>query len=321
MMLKGEYAAKEAARLLSEGHCVAIPTETVYGLAAKATDPQAIAKIYEAKGRPRNHPLIVHIAEAKDVALWARDVPEDLQKLASSFWPGPLTLVLKKALTVPDEISQGQDTIALRVPSHPTFHAILRELGSAVVAPSANPHKRLSPVTAEQVMDGLEGRIAAVVDGGRCELGLESTILDLTRDLPCILRKGPISRIELERTLGKKVVQPTQHSVRVAGNMKAHYQPKAKVRVLSYVALKSLMEVSDDPKTICLVYSDEAIRQAAIFGVRHQLMPKDARSYGRELYHSLAMADKSDCDYILVEAPPQDEDWLAVNDRLLRAEG
>ncbi len=324
LLLEGESASEQAAQLLGQGECVALPTETVYGLAARADDKNAIAKIYEAKSRPKNHPLILHIAQQSDVTLWAREVPEDFYRLSSKFWPGALTLVLKKNLSIPDEISLGQDTVALRMPAHPLFLETLKKLGTAVVAPSANPHKELSPVSARQVWKGLNGRIAAVLDGGRCALGLESTILDLTRDLPTILRAGPITRTELENFLGKKIVQPSKHTTKIAGNMKAHYQPKAKLHVLTRKSLPTLFLSQDSSEVLFLLYSNEAIEaytKTPLLQSHCWAMPGDAKAYGHELYHKLAMADELQVKTIIVEAPPQGEEWLAVIDRLQRAQG
>ena len=201
LLLNGDEAVNQAVQLLQQGECVALPTETVYGLAADAANAQAVDKIFAAKGRPKNHPLIVHIPDVSHLEKWAADIPATAYALAEQFWPGPLTLLLKKAPHVDGVVTGGLDTIALRVPAHPLFLSVLAQLDSGLAAPSANRYKQLSPTIAEQVSKGLQGRIAAVLDGGPCAHGLESTIVDLVSDLPRILRAGPITKQQLDVAL------------------------------------------------------------------------------------------------------------------------
>lgn len=203
----------KAAKLLLEGELVAIPTETVYGLAADAQNKEAINKIFEVKQRPSTHPLIVHIADVLELKKWALDIPEIAYALAKAYWPGPLTIVLKKAANVGAEISGGLETIAIRVPNQPKLLEMMKQHDLALVAPSANPHKKLSPTKADHVYKSLHGRIPAVLDGGVCAVGLESTILDLTQENPIILRKGPITKDDLEKILGCCVIDPSSHSI------------------------------------------------------------------------------------------------------------
>ena len=323
-ILAGDDAVGEAVKLLNAGECVAVPTETVYGLAGKASDPEAVAKIFAAKERPTNHPLIVHIPDASAASHWARDIPNGFYKLAAAFWPGPLTIVLKKSEQVADSITAGMDTVALRVPSHPLFLEILRRLQTGIVAPSANRHKQLSPVQADHVFAGLSGRISAIVDGGRCSIGLESTILDLAHEVPRILRAGPIKRQQLEDVLGIKVLQPETHDVQSPGNMKAHYQPKGQVSIIGKLELQPILHAPDKSGTFFIMHSPQLFQEFKASGgdsLTGHLMPQSSEAYARDLYHTLDAADRMGAMRILVEKPPQTEEWLAVNDRLTRAQG
>lgn len=204
-----------AAQLLKQGQLVAIPTETVYGLAADATQPEAVKQIFSAKGRPANHPLIVHLGSAEQLSEWATDIAPEAYQLAEAFWPGPLTLLLPKAKQVSPVVTGGLESVGIRVPAHPVLLDILKTHRLAVAAPSANPYKKLSPTSAQQVLDGLNGRLAAVLDGGECQHGLESTIVDLTSKPFRVLRAGPITASELSAVLGQEVLQPQVHQVAV----------------------------------------------------------------------------------------------------------
>ncbi|WP_442770390.1 L-threonylcarbamoyladenylate synthase, partial [Zoogloea ramigera] len=195
---------QRAVQLLRQGELVALPTETVYGLGADALNPDAVAKIFAAKGRPSDHPLIVHLADASQIMTWAREVPKDAIALARAFWPGPLTLILKRDESVPDLVTGGQDTVGLRVPNHPVALELLRAFGSGVAAPSANRFGRISPTTAEHVRQELGERVALILDGGACAVGLESTIVDLSRGVPVILRPGAIGADDIARVLGRR---------------------------------------------------------------------------------------------------------------------
>ena len=195
---------QRAVALLRQGELVALPTETVYGLDADALNPDAVAKIFAAKGRPSDHPLIVHLADAEALTTWARDIPKDAIALARAFWPGPLTLILKKEEGVPDIVTGGQDTVGLRVPNHPIALQLLRAFGSGLAAPSANRFGRISPTTAEHVRQELGDRVPLILDGGPCQVGLESTILDLSRGVPVILRPGAIGADDIARVIGRR---------------------------------------------------------------------------------------------------------------------
>ncbi|ENM5825306.1 threonylcarbamoyl-AMP synthase [Vibrio metoecus] len=302
-----------AAQLLKQGQLVAIPTETVYGLAADATQPEAVKQIFSAKGRPANHPLIVHLGSAEQLCEWATDIADEAYQLAQAFWPGPLTMLLPKAEHVSPVVTGGLDTIGLRVPAHPVLLEILKNHRLAVAAPSANPYKKLSPTSAQQVLEGLNGKLAAVLDGGECQHGLESTIVDLTCKPFRVLRAGPITASELSAVLGQEVVQPQVHQVAVPGNVDSHYQPKTRLRVID--ALEKELATAGNIKIALLHLSELQASEQRLL----KPMPQDAKAYGQALYRSLAEVDKWGVDEIWLERPPQGETWLAVHDRLRRA--
>jgi L-threonylcarbamoyladenylate synthase len=322
LLLVGEHSLTQAVSLLQKGECVALPTETVYGLAADATDIIAVNKIFEAKGRPKNHPLIVHIPDVTHLEKWAKSIPNNAYKLAKIFWPGPLTLLLKKADHVPYEVTGGLDTIALRVPAHPIFLQVLAQLNKGLAAPSANRYKQLSPTIAEQVMQGLHGRIAAVLDGGSCEHGLESTILDLVSEKPRILRAGPVTQQQLEMAVGHSVDAPKSHSEVVPGNVKAHYQPNTPLRIMSSEKLLSEIDMLNQNNYHFIVWSELMIEQCKKANIpisKWSNLENNAASFGKKLYVTLYQIDKSCPTQIIIEQPPQSDAWAAVNDRLSRA--
>ena len=315
LLLSALTDQETAAKLLQAGELVAVPTETVYGLAADASNPQAVAKIFVAKSRPANHPLIVHIGALAQLSDWARDIPPQAWLLAKAFWPGPLTLLLPKAAKVSPVVTGGKDSIGIRMPAHPVLLGLLQRTGLAVAAPSANPYKKLSPTSALQVMAGLNGRIAAVLDGGDCSVGLESTIVDLTSDAPQVLRAGPISVTELEAVLGVPVSAPRSHNVAVPGNVKAHYQPGKPLKIFNKADLMTALQQSDQA-VICLYQSAEF---AALNLTHSRMLPADKAGYARLLYRSLFEADALPGSEIWLEQPPQTPEWDDVNDRLRRA--
>jgi L-threonylcarbamoyladenylate synthase len=322
LLLVGEHSLTQAVSLLQKGECVALPTETVYGLAADATDIIAVNKIFEAKGRPKNHPLIVHIPDVTHLEKWAKSIPNNAYKLAKIFWPGPLTLLLKKADHVPYEVTGGLDTIALRVPAHPIFLQVLAQLNKGLAAPSANRYKQLSPTIAEQAMQGLHGRIAAVLDGGSCEHGLESTILDLVSEKPRILRAGPVTQQQLEMAVGHSVDAPKSHSEVVPGNVKAHYQPNTPLRIMSSEKLLSEIDMLNQNNYHFIVWSELMIEQCKKANIpisKWSNLENNAASFGKKLYVTLYQIDKSCPTQIIIEQPPQSDAWAAVNDRLSRA--
>lgn len=309
----------DAVRLLCAGRLVAVPTETVYGLAADASNAEAVGRIFIAKRRPANHPLIVHLAGPERLSDWARDIPDAAWRLANAFWPGPLTLLLHKADQVPPEVTGGRPTIGLRVPAHPVLLRILDRLDGGLAAPSANPHKRLSPTSADQVMSGLNGRIDAVLDGGPCRVGLESTIVDLTGDTPRIVRAGPITRRELEQALGRRVEFPEQHDTAVPGNVAVHYQPRTPLYLYATDVLRERLQRLRPDARVALLHRSDALSERRP-GIIHRLrMPDDKAEYARRLYDALHAADETGADAIWMEAPPMHEDWRDVHDRLARA--
>ena len=305
-----------AARRLKSGELVAFPTETVYGLGADAANEAAVARIFAAKGRPADHPLIVHIAAASALDRWAVDVPAAARVLATRFWPGPLTLIVKKAKDIPHAVTGGQDTVGLRCPSHPMAQDLLREfarVGSGIVAaPSANKFGHVSPTTAQHVRDEF-GPGVFVLDGGECEVGLESTIVDLSRGAPVLLRPGAVSRAQLATALHAEVHDRDAAAPRASGTLEAHYAPRAPL------ALGAREEIEREARSG--VVAILALHEAPFAVPRTMWItaPRDAPRYGHDLYANLRRLDASGAKRILVEAPPQEAGWEAVNDRLRRA--
>jgi L-threonylcarbamoyladenylate synthase len=311
------HSVAEAARLLHAGELVAFPTETVYGLGADATSAHAVAKIFALKGRPESHPLIVHIADPLAIALWARHVPRAAQKLAARFWPGPLTMILPKAARVPAAVTGGQDTVGLRCPSHPVAQALLREfarVGSGgVAAPSANRFGHVSPTTAQHVRDEFGGELP-ILDGGACDVGLESTIVDLSRGAPVMLRPGAVTRRDIEQVLGIAPAQRDADAPRASGTLAAHYAPRAALALVDAASLASEVAKGLGDAVLATHAEPAGTRVAAWIAA-----PLDAARYGHDLYANLRALDRSGARRILVEAPPGSVAWEAVNDRLARA--
>lgn len=320
-------AIRTAARKLEEGELVALPTETVYGLGADAENPEAVAKIYAAKGRPPNHPVIVHLAPEADVSYWAVDVPAEARKLIAAFWPGPLTLILKRAPHIPDAVSGGQDSVGLRCPSHPVAQALLREFKSGkggVAAPSANKFGHVSPTTAQHVRDefgtGLESPLACILEGGQSEVGIESTILDLSRMAthgPVLLRPGHISAVQIAQVIGTHPRMPDAAAPRASGTLEAHYAPSTPVALVPPAQLPETMgRLSDAGQRVALIRRTLPTAAAAIADAP---MPLSPDGYAHGLYAALRAMDTAGADIILVESLPADDEWQGVNDRLRRA--
>ncbi len=305
-----------AVEILTGGGLVAVPTETVYGLAADAANPDAVRKIFDAKGRPSNHPLIVHIASADELVHWARDIPDIAFRLAAEFWPGPLTLLLKKSATVSDVVTGGLDTIGLRVPNHPMFLEILARGHSAYAAPSANPYKQLSPVSAGQVLEGLDGKIDGVLDGGFCAVGVESTILDLTRQPYRILRWGPLSQQQLAQAAGVAIECPTRHDEMVSGNVVDHYQPKTPLFLVSRQKLLDQLAKAKTDAGLAFIIIDDGPSHA--LGNLCVALPNDPAVYAQNIYNTLHELDKHKPSAIYCELP-KGTGWDTVVDRLSRA--
>jgi len=310
-----------AAALLAAGGLVAFPTETVYGLGASARDPSAVARVFAAKGRPAEHPLIVHLGEAGQLDEWARTVPEAARRLARAFWPGPLTLVLPRQPEVADVITGGQDSVALRVPAHPVALALLAAAG-ALVAPSANRFGRVSPTAAAHVRDELGAAVDLILDGGPCAVGVESSIVGLLGEAPVLLRPGGIAPARLEAVLAQPLRLPQRaggaDTPRVPGALASHYAPATPLEVWPAGALAARAdELARRGQRVTVLALGEAVAPPASAQV--EPMPADAAGYARVLYATLRRLDSAADGVILVEAPPESPDWLAVRDRLARA--
>ena len=313
-----EREIERAVAVLRAGGLVAFPTETVYGLGADASNPAAVRKIFQAKGRPSTHPVIVHIADGVQLANWARDIPQTARKLALQYWPGPLTLILARARGVIDEITGGQDTVALRVPSHPLAQQLLGRFGGGIAAPSANRHGRVSATTAEHVRREFGAAIECVLDGGPAEVGIESTIVDLSGGKPVLLRPGWIAASEIERALGVPLAAPGQDAPRAPGTLAAHYAPETPLTLVEGSLLAGLAaSLTRQGKKVAALAFSEA--RPLLPGMTWLAAPRDAAGYAHGLYSNLRALDAAQCDAILVERPPQDAAWLAINDRLGRA--
>ena len=308
----------DALAALRRGEPIGLPTETVYGLAADAHDPAAIRRIYELKGRPSDHPLIVHVADAVTASRWAGDWPEAAEALADAFWPGPLTLILPRAANVPDEVTGGQDTVGLRVPAHPVAQALLRAFEGGVAAPSANRFGRLSPTTAAHVREEFGDAVAVILDGGECEIGLESTIVDLSTDTPRILRPGKISRPEIEAVIGPVAEGKDGDGPRASGTLASHYAPSARVQLMDAAdLLAALQQTPPAALAAVAVYSRQADIPSGL--AAHRRMPDDAAAAAHDLFAVLRELDASGATQIWVERPPAEPAWDGVNDRLRRA--
>jgi len=307
----------DAAARLAAGEVVAFPTETVYGLGADAASPQAIAKIFALKGRPADHPLIVHIADPATMAAWTREVPGQAALLAARFWPGPLTMILPRSPRVPDAVTGGQDTVGIRCPSHPVAQTLLREfarVGSgALAAPSANRFGHVSPTTAAHVRDEF-GDGLLVIDGGACEVGLESTIVDFSRGRAVLLRPGGISRADIEAALGAKLAERDADAPRASGTLAAHYAPHT---ALALVESDEFMAELELPANVAVLAMREP--QGELRVTSWITAPNDPQRYGHDLYANLRTLDASGAKRIVVESPPRLPAWEAVNDRLMRA--
>lgn len=305
----------QAGSILRRGGLLAVPTETVYGLAADASNAEAVKAIFTAKGRPADHPLIVHIGSVDALARWAVNIPPLAYELAAAFWPGPLTLLLPRADSVPDEVTAGRASIGLRMPAHPVLLRLLQETGMAVAAPSANPYKRLSPTSAAQVLAGLDGRIDAVLDGGDCQVGLESTILDMSGEELRILRSGPVTAAQIAEVAGRKVQTPLQHDVAVPGNVAVHYQPRTPLFVAEREQVLAARHARGERVAAVLLGDTADLPESA----RVVRMPAGKSAYAQALYRTLHELDAQDLEAIWLERPPQAEAWADVHDRLNRA--
>jgi L-threonylcarbamoyladenylate synthase len=313
-------AVARAAAMLRAGKLVAFPTETVYGLGANALDAAAVAGIFAAKGRPSNNPLIVHVADAGDAGQVVASWPERAARLAERFWPGPLTLVLPRRPELPDAVTAGGPTVAVRVPAHPVARAVIRSAGVPVAAPSANRSGYISPTRAEHVLRGLDGRIDLVLDAGSVPGGIESTVLDLTSDPPRLLRPGLVSVAEIESVIGPVVhppspAEPTAAALPSPGMLSRHYAPRTPLELASDDGAARVEELRG--VGLRVGWLTQAAREIA--GVTTVEMPADPEGYAVQLYAALHTLDGAGVDRIIVARPPESDEWLAVRDRLLRA--
>ncbi len=314
-------AVQRAAAELAAGELVAFPTETVYGLGARADDDAAVAKIFAAKGRPADHPLIVHVGSVEAAQAFAREWPKSAQRLAEAFWPGPLTVIVPRRAGVAGASAAGQDSIGLRCPSHPVARALLdaaAALGVAGVSgPSANRFGRISPTTAAHVHEEF-GDALTIVDGGDCEAGIESAIVDCTRKVPALLRPGVLTREQIEAALGGRLREPDEGAPRASGTLEAHYAPRAKLRLMPAKELKIAMSVL--PKSAVnpvAVYFRTVSPGASVRASR--AMPDNPVAAAHELFAALRELDASGASLIWVETPPEAPAWDGVRDRLQRA--
>ena len=312
-----------AVAALARGELVGFPTETVYGLGANAADPVAVARLYAAKGRPADHPVIVHIASAAALPHWVREVPPAARLLATACWPGPLTLVLPRAAGVLPAITGGQDTVAVRCPDHPLALSLLRACATAgihgLVAPSANRFGRLSPTEAAHVAQEFGAEVAQVLDGGPCAVGIESTIVEVKGEDVRILRPGMLSAAALAEVLGRALAGADAAASRVSGALPAHYAPRTPLRLLDATACVQRATALTASARSAAVLASAATLAALPAGVITQLAPASASAYARRLYADLRRLDAAGAAEILVEQPPTGGDWQGINDRLTRA--
>ena len=320
-------SATQAADLLAQGQIVAIPTETVYGLAADAQNPQAVAQIFATKGRPADHPLIVHIASAAQAGVFAHDIPAFATALMEQFWPGPLTLILPRRPEVAAAAAGGQASVGLRVPAHPQALALLQACAErgvhGLAAPSANRFGKVSPTSAAHVADEF-GTSVPVLDGGDCAVGIESTIVDCSRGAPIVLRPGQISTADLNAALAplgwplQDAASAQQAAPKASGTLEAHYAPRAKVRLMDATMLQTALDVLGADAQGIATYSRSILRTPAAAVIRRH-MPPDAAAAAHELFAVLRALDALGVALIWVESPPDTPDWDGVRDRLQRA--
>ena len=323
-------AIRRAAEIIRGGGLVAFPTETVYGLGANALEDEAVERIYAAKGRPSHNPLIVHVSTAARARELVEEWPKAAERLVERFWPGPLTLVLRRGTRVPSRVSAGLDTVAIRVPAHPVALALLEAAGIPIVAPSANPSTSISPTRAEHVEKGLGDRVDLILDGGPTGVGIESTVVDLTGPRPALLRPGAVTVQELEAIVGDLAAGPHAEGDEARsspGMLARHYAPRAAVRLFDGIrapeALAGARRESEAGRRVGALLVGSVTWPESDSGTlpfyRVRRLPADATGYGRGLYAALHELDDAGCDLILIEALPAEPEWTAVRDRITRA--
>ena len=344
MIIDGSNPASiaQAADVIAAGGLVGLPTETVYGLAADAANEAAVAKIFIAKGRPSEHPLIVHVADAASASRFAADIPAFAQKLMDAFWPGPLTLILPRRPEVAAAAAGGQNSVGLRCPSHPVALALLKACAArgihGLAAPSANQFGRVSPTTAAHVQGEFAGTPYSdmpILDGGACSVGIESTIVDCSRGVPVLLRPGVLTATQIEYVCGQNLLSNNEQSrqsirlleadlmffesaPRASGMLESHYAPKAKLRLMDAQALQTALDILDTDAKNIAVYSRQQMHSAATT-ILFRRMPEDAFQAAQQLFATLRELDQPDIKLIWVETPPEDPVWDGVRDRVTRA--
>jgi L-threonylcarbamoyladenylate synthase len=307
-----------AVQTLRNGELVAFPTETVYGLGANAQNPAAVHRIFEAKGRPANHPVIVHLDSPRYLHRWVREVPDGATKLAEAFWPGPLTMVMPRAAHVHDVVTGGQDTIAIRVPAHPMAQQLLTAFGGGIAAPSANRYGRLSPTRAEHVREELGDAVRVVLDGGECQLGLESTIVAFEGPTVRLLRPGSVTAGQIRAVVGELAIGAGYESPRVPGGAESHYAPATPMTIVPAGEIDAQADAaSGGGRRIAVLAQRLPLRSHKyVTWINAGRRPE---SYGRDLYNNLRTLDRAGCQRILVQEVPEGERWDAIRDRLRRA--
>ena len=307
-----------AVQALRDGELVAFPTETVYGLGANAQNPAAVGKIFEVKGRPPNHPVIVHLDSPRYLHRWVREVPDAATRLAEAFWPGPLTMVMPRAASVHDVITGGQDTIAVRVPSHPMAQQLLTAFGGGIAAPSANRYGRLSPTRAEHVREELGEAVHVILDGGECQIGLESTIVAFEGAAVRLLRPGSVTAAQIRALVGELMVGAEADSPRVPGGAATHYAPTTPLTVVPAGEIDAQADARSTGGRRVAVLAQRLPLRAHKY-VTWINAGRRPESFGRDLYTNLRTLDKAGCQQILVQDVPDGDHWVAIRDRLLRA--
>jgi len=307
-----------AVQALRDGELVAFPTETVYGLGANAQNPAAVRKIFEAKGRPETHPVIVHLDSPRFLHRWVREVPEVATKLAERFWPGPMTMVFPKAPNVHDIVTGGQDTIAIRVPQHPMAQQLLTAFGGGIAAPSANRYGRLSPTRAEHVRDELGESVKVILDGGECQIGLESTIVAFEGGNVRLLRPGAVTAGQIRQVATDLIIGAGLDSPRVPGSATAHYAPNTPMTIVPAGEIDAHAASASEGGRRVAVLAQRLPLKAHKY-VTWVNAGRRPEQYGHDLYANLRTLDKAGCQRILVQDVPEGERWEAIRDRLLRA--
>ncbi len=336
MTTASDREINHAAQVLLQGGLVAFPTETVYGLGADAESREAVERIYQAKGRPSNHPVIVHVAPEADVSYWAASVPDEARVLIDAFWPGPLTLILKRAAHISDVVSGGQDSVGLRCPSHPVAQRLIRAFAAGkpsgqggIAGPSANKFGQVSPTQASHVRDEFPELVAAgmlILEGGSSEVGIESTIIDLSRLSqgvgPVLLRPGYVTTKQISQVLEMPVSQPDAQAPRVSGALKSHYAPQTPIKLVTRTGIMSaaLQQLSHTTKKIvCVTHSIDQALHPQIENIEWVSMPTQPEAYGYALYATLRALDQNHYAFMLWEDVPDSPEWLGIKDRLGRA--